>query len=80
MQVVIISGTRDIWGQRVYIGSGTAELGAGGLTAPLPPLNFKQKINSYIMTVAFLSFKVSKSSGEEFSETPVDIGTFGTCL
>ena len=32
------------------------------------------------MTVAFLSFKVSKSSGEEFSKTPVHIGTSGTCL
>ena len=64
----------------VHVDSGTAELGAEGLTAPLPPPNFKQKINNYIMTVAFLSFKVSKSSGEEFSETPVHIGTCGTCL
>ena len=64
----------------VHVGSGTAELRAEGLKAPLPPPNFKQKINNYIMTVAFLSFKVSKSSGEEFSETPVHIGTSGTCL
>ena len=48
--------------------SGTAELGAGGFDSPPPPPpNFKQKTNNYIMTVAFLGFKVSKSSGEEFS-------------
>lgn len=42
-------------------------LGVGRFDSPPPPHpNLKEKIN-YIMTAAFLIYKVSKSSGEEFS-------------